>query len=428
MAALASATSSLDREFSRLYVRYFGFVWRVVRRYGVAPSDLDDVVQDVFMVVYRRLPDFERRSRVETWLVGIIRKVAWRYRRGCERARRKHHDIRAVASPEHEFCTERGAAMDRLERFIAGLPRAQREVFVLSELGGMRGPEIAQATGTKLNTVYAHIRRTRGRFVHWCEEQGSQLPSRVGPETPDAASSPQETKRRIWTLLIGRLGSEGAPAGTGVAASSLVADAKVLLIMVAIGGLGVAIARPVIEPPPPTVVRAAPQIDRAAASIPRAVEPPQPRPSPSVTEAPSPRPATPVVSPPHRKRRASARPVTTPRDSSAPPSALSLSEERRLIAAARTRVGATPREALALLAEHERRFASGILAVERRRLVVRAWCTLRQPHQAREAATTAPDPISLLQRECPMAIDKEMASSGDSPVAGLPVSATGRRP
>src|SRR5262245_65871367 len=62
--------------FREVYDEHFRFVWRSLRRLGVRESDVADAVQDVFVVVHRRLGDFEGRSKVTTWLYGICYRVA----------------------------------------------------------------------------------------------------------------------------------------------------------------------------------------------------------------------------------------------------------------------------------------------------------------------------------------------------------------
>src|SRR5688572_28731803 len=58
-------------EFEQLYQLYFGFTWRVLGHLGVKSSALDDAVQEVWLVVHRRLPSFEARSALKTWLFGV---------------------------------------------------------------------------------------------------------------------------------------------------------------------------------------------------------------------------------------------------------------------------------------------------------------------------------------------------------------------
>ena len=68
-------------EVRTIYREHGRFVWLSLQRLGIHPSDLDDVAQDVFMVVHRRLDTFDRRARISTWLFGICMRVAANYRR-----------------------------------------------------------------------------------------------------------------------------------------------------------------------------------------------------------------------------------------------------------------------------------------------------------------------------------------------------------
>jgi hypothetical protein len=65
--------------FREVYDRYFAFVWRCVANRGVRRSALDDVVQEVFIVVHRKLPEFQGRSSTRTWVAGIVRWVVTDY-------------------------------------------------------------------------------------------------------------------------------------------------------------------------------------------------------------------------------------------------------------------------------------------------------------------------------------------------------------
>src|SRR4051812_14876685 len=61
------------------------FVLRLVRRLGVRASDVDDVTQEVFVIVHRRLADLQAGVPVRSWLFGIARRVVANYRRQLQR-------------------------------------------------------------------------------------------------------------------------------------------------------------------------------------------------------------------------------------------------------------------------------------------------------------------------------------------------------
>ena len=62
------------------------YVWRSLRRLGLSEAEVDDAVQDVFLVVHERLPEFEFRASLRTWLFRIAMNVAMSHRRRHARA------------------------------------------------------------------------------------------------------------------------------------------------------------------------------------------------------------------------------------------------------------------------------------------------------------------------------------------------------
>jgi RNA polymerase sigma-70 factor, ECF subfamily len=160
--------------FDEVYGEHFPFVWRSVRRLGVNPSAVDDVVQEIFLVVHRRMAEFEARATMKTWLFGIVLRVVRQHRRTL---RRKPAQLGGMANvdPEvdrvhdesergpHERAAER-EAVQTLHAILDELDDEKREVFVLAELEEMTVPEIAQAVETNVNTVYSRLRAARRDF------------------------------------------------------------------------------------------------------------------------------------------------------------------------------------------------------------------------------------------------------------------------
>ncbi len=72
-------------DFEAIYDEHFDFVFRNVRRLGVPDAHVDDAVQEVFLVVHRRLAEFEGRSSVKTWIFGVLARVAADHRRSIRR-------------------------------------------------------------------------------------------------------------------------------------------------------------------------------------------------------------------------------------------------------------------------------------------------------------------------------------------------------
>ncbi len=160
-AVLADAPVDHLAVVERLYAEHHAFVWRVAGRFGVAPHEREDVVQDVFVVVYHALDRYEHRGAMTSWLFGITRGVARNRVRTQQRRQRSLHALPPVPI-SHD--PEEVEALQILERFLGTLSSRHRVTFELSEIEGLTGPEISEATGWKLNTVYTRLRAARQAF------------------------------------------------------------------------------------------------------------------------------------------------------------------------------------------------------------------------------------------------------------------------
>jgi RNA polymerase sigma-70 factor (ECF subfamily) len=160
------ARSSLRVE--DVYEAHFDYVWRVARRLGAPAQHLDDVVQEVFVVVQRRLHEFEGRSELKTWLFSITRRVVRAH------ARRHARHARAATDELEEFADESAPNAEAqlaasegtrvMYAMLQELDEDKREVFVLSELEELSGPAIAEALDLHLSNVYSRVRAARQAF------------------------------------------------------------------------------------------------------------------------------------------------------------------------------------------------------------------------------------------------------------------------
>ena len=155
-------------DFERVYADHFAFVWRVVRRLGVPEASVDDVVQDVFVVVHRQLASFEGRSSLRSWLCGIARWVAKDHRRRMRRKEQGHEALPPGGLPDPAATPAESMAQAEavkvLHALLGALDDDKREVFVMAELEQMSAPEIADAIGSNVNTVYSRLRAARATF------------------------------------------------------------------------------------------------------------------------------------------------------------------------------------------------------------------------------------------------------------------------
>jgi len=152
--------------FDQVYDRYFEFAWANLRRLGVPAAHLEDAVQELFIVVSRRLAEFAGRSSLKTWLAGIAWRVASEYRRRESRKGRAEPLPDNLVAPGRDplGAAVHAEALRQLDALLDELDQDKRVVFVLAELEQMSVPEIAQALAVNVNTVYSRLRAARITF------------------------------------------------------------------------------------------------------------------------------------------------------------------------------------------------------------------------------------------------------------------------
>jgi RNA polymerase sigma-70 factor, ECF subfamily len=162
-----SAAGAVVPDFTEIYRLYFEFVWGCSRRLGVGELEIDDVVQEVFIVIHGRLSTLERPESLRSWIYGIVRRTVSTYRRA---RRAKNASASALLAEPSVQCPERSSPQDLAEQsdqvkllwtLLEKLDPPRREVFVLAELDEMSVPEIASALDVPVNTVYSRLRVAR---------------------------------------------------------------------------------------------------------------------------------------------------------------------------------------------------------------------------------------------------------------------------
>ena len=153
------------QRFEDVYREHFRFVWRSLRRLGVPESDVADAAQDVFLVVHRRLDEFEGRSKMTTWLFGICLNVA-RDRKKLAHNRRRSDDEAPLDNAADETVdvaadAERNQGLRLLDSLLDMLPMEQRAVFTLFEMEGLGGDAIAEMLEIPVGTVHSRLRLAR---------------------------------------------------------------------------------------------------------------------------------------------------------------------------------------------------------------------------------------------------------------------------
>ena len=166
-------------EFDSVYESTVQYVWTIVCRMGVPKCDAEDLVQEVFVIVYRRLGEFEGRAQLKTWVYSIAVHLAQHYfrthaRKPGNRATEDNvHDAaewlkgHALAEDRDSgpvSALERTEGLDALDHLLTQLNERQRIVFVLAELEQMTLSEIAEVVGTNANTAATRLRAARKAF------------------------------------------------------------------------------------------------------------------------------------------------------------------------------------------------------------------------------------------------------------------------
>ena len=165
MPALAHALQTTEAAiptFDEVYAAHFAFVWRVLRTFGVPDAALEDAAQDVFVVVHRRLPEWEGRAQITTWLFAIARRVAQAQRR--KDGRTDPLDEEPVGHADTFAAFSRAQAAATVMSILDTMDEDKRVVFALVELEQMSVPEVARMLDLNLNTAYSRLRLARHAF------------------------------------------------------------------------------------------------------------------------------------------------------------------------------------------------------------------------------------------------------------------------
>ncbi|HET9954786.1 MAG TPA: RNA polymerase sigma factor [Polyangiaceae bacterium] len=162
-------------DFDSVFKANARYIWRSLRYLGVREADLEDVCQEVFVTAFRKLPSFEGRSSVRTWLYGICLRVASDFRRRAHVVRE-----RPYAEPFAESPTLGSEPQGNLEArhlltsLLSQLDDDKREVLVLYEVEGFTMKEVAEILGCPQQTAYSRLYAAREKLLTLAQERGSK--------------------------------------------------------------------------------------------------------------------------------------------------------------------------------------------------------------------------------------------------------------
>ena len=157
--------------FASVYAEHAQTVARWAARLGGPAADVEDLTQEVFLVVNRRLADYRGESRLTTWLFGITAKVV-----ANDRRRRKLRALwfRFVPNAAERAASPADGALEQLEmrerrvlfhRVLDGLSERHRRVIVLFELEELPTDEIAELMRLSVGNVRVLLHRARAAFL-----------------------------------------------------------------------------------------------------------------------------------------------------------------------------------------------------------------------------------------------------------------------
>ncbi|MFV8755593.1 RNA polymerase sigma factor [Nannocystaceae bacterium ST9] len=182
---MVDAPTPRHHDAASLFRQHAAFVANFLHRLGVGPTELDDLVQEVFLVAHRRGGFVEDgRARPTTWLAEISIRVASVARRSRRRSREQPDQDTVLDAQSREIDPARSLetqqALDRVQAALDSLDPERRAIFILFELEGESCAAIAAGFGIPVGTVYSRLHKARKQFkdAHTRLQDRDRKPSR----------------------------------------------------------------------------------------------------------------------------------------------------------------------------------------------------------------------------------------------------------
>jgi RNA polymerase sigma-70 factor, ECF subfamily len=181
----SAAPEERDQAWRILYRDEFARVYRLACRFGVPGSEVEDVVQQVFLIAYRHIADQQEVLSVRAWLRGIAVKVI-ADRRRWERIRRLkawvvdsiYGDEARATAPTPAMAAENAEVVDEVAAVLRSLRPKLRTVLVLCDIEECSLAEVADAVGAPINTVRSRRRLAREAFQREWERRRTSMKAR----------------------------------------------------------------------------------------------------------------------------------------------------------------------------------------------------------------------------------------------------------
>lgn len=172
----AGDVSALDTLMERYASRAYRLAYAITRNH----ADAEEVVQDVFLNVFRKIATFEGRAALGSWIYRVTANVALTRRRKPRLPRAEHDALQHVegsATPEDYLLSRERRTL--AARLLDGLPASYRAVVVLRDVEGLSTREAANAVGASPASVKCRLHRGRA----WLRQQlaGDQISLDIAP-------------------------------------------------------------------------------------------------------------------------------------------------------------------------------------------------------------------------------------------------------
>ena len=154
-------------DIGKAFQEHAPFIARVIEKLTGSGAHVDDILQDTFIIAYKKREQFEGRSALRTWLYGIAKNLCMHHKRGLARFLNFKEKLQSTPSPDspspHKNL-EVSRELQLAESVITSMTFKQREVFVLYELEEMEGTDIAELLEIPIGTVWTRLHKARQVF------------------------------------------------------------------------------------------------------------------------------------------------------------------------------------------------------------------------------------------------------------------------
>ena len=170
LADIRAAQAGDAGAYARIVKSWGGRLLRFCRNNLPATIDAEDVVQDVLLTAWQKLPGLDDRSRFRAWMYTIARNrcrevIRTAGRRATDPVSPEEVAVKIDSRQDPARAHARDAAMMALRKSVAGLPDTQRSIWVMAQIDGLGYAEIADIEGLPLSTVRGRLARARATIA-----------------------------------------------------------------------------------------------------------------------------------------------------------------------------------------------------------------------------------------------------------------------